>query len=182
MAKRSRKYEDVDFSDLPDTMDLEEFLAVYEERIKGPKKKKRGKKTYTDWEATLLQQITAVGLPAPSMDKRIKRFAPPRKWEADFIWPDYMLMAEVHGGNWGNPIFCNHCKKPVQVRTKDGRLIQMRGGGAHNRGKGFRNNREKTHEAILLGYTVFEFVPEQIESGEALNWLERWFNAFPRGE
>jgi hypothetical protein len=73
-------------------------------------------------------------------------FAKPRKWRADFsIAPD--LLVEVEGGVWAM--------------------------GRHQRPAGFEQDCRKYAAAVLLGYRVLRFTPAMIDSGEALQTIEK---------
>jgi very-short-patch-repair endonuclease len=96
-------------------------------------------------EETLLFQIRAVGLPEPI---RELRFAPPRKWRFDLAWlKQGMVALEVDGGIW----------------------IVSR----HTNPRGYENDCEKLNEALCLGWRVLRVTPGQVNSGEALGWIER---------
>jgi very-short-patch-repair endonuclease len=94
-------------------------------------------------EDILLHQMQLVGLPTP---EREYRFAPPRRYRADFAYPDKKILVEVQGG----------------IYTR----------GAHSRGTGLERDYEKINLAQLLGYKVFQFSRKMIESGEAISILE----------
>jgi hypothetical protein len=70
-----------------------------------------------------------------------------RMWRFDFAWPAHMLAVEVDGGTWA--------------------------GGRHTRGAGFERDCEKVNEAVLRGWRVLRFTTKQVDSGEALAWIER---------
>lgn len=95
-------------------------------------------------ESDLAFAIKAVGLPEPV---REYQFAPPRKWRADFAWPERRLLVECDGGTFT--------------------------GGRHVRGLGFERDAEKSNAANLAGWRVLHFNQRQITSGEALNQIER---------
>jgi very-short-patch-repair endonuclease len=95
-------------------------------------------------EVQLAFQIRAIGLPAPV---REFRFAKPRRWRADFAYPEQMLLIEVEGG----------------VYTR----------GRHLRVNGYENDLEKYNTATLLGYRVLRFSSGQVSSGEAVAMIER---------
>jgi hypothetical protein len=46
-------------------------------------------------------------------------------------------------------------------------------GGRHTRGAGFEVDCEKLNEAVLLGYRVLRVTTKHVESGDALEWIER---------
>ena len=68
------------------------------------------------------------------------RFDPERRWRFDFAWPEYFIAVEVDGGAWTR--------------------------GRHTRGKGFIADCEKLNAAVLAGWKVLRFTPQQIERGE----------------
>jgi hypothetical protein len=74
-------------------------------------------------------------------------FATPRKWRADYCWPDEKIIIEREGGLW-----------------KQGR---------HTRALGFEADCVKYAEATLRGYCVFRASPEQLKNGVALDWVKR---------
>ena len=98
----------------------------------------------SDLEDLLAQQMQFVGLPTP---EREYRFAPPRRYRADFAYPERKILVEVQGG----------------IYTR----------GAHSRGIGLERDYEKLNLAQLLGYKVFQFSRKMIESGEAISILEK---------
>jgi len=95
-------------------------------------------------EAELLGQIRLCGLPEPVPQWR---FAYPRRWLADFAYPDHMLLIEVEGG----------------IYT----------GGRHVRAVGFRQDCRKYNRAVELGLRVLRFTADMVRSGEALALIER---------
>ena len=98
----------------------------------------------SDLEDTLLHQMQLVGLPTP---EREYRFAPPRRYRADFAYPEQKILVEVQGG----------------IYTR----------GAHSRGTGLERDYEKINLAQLNGFMVFQFSRKMIESGEAITVLEK---------
>ncbi|MEM6486499.1 MAG: hypothetical protein AAF662_16140 [Pseudomonadota bacterium] len=68
-----------------------------------------------------------------------------KNWLFDFAWPDAWLAVEVEGGGW----------------------IQ----GRHNRGKGFRDDMEKYHHAMEIGWTVYRCDGSLIRSGRAVELI-----------
>ncbi len=92
-------------------------------------------------EELLAWQLRAVGIPF----QREFRFAPPRKWRADFII-SLRLLVEVDGGSWT--------------------------GGRHTSGAGFEKDCEKQSAAAIAGYRVIRVTPAMVEDGRALKWIE----------
>jgi very-short-patch-repair endonuclease len=91
-------------------------------------------------------QLKAVGV----MFDRECRFDPSRRWRADFVIPSMHkspLLIEIDGGTWT--------------------------GGRHVTGSGHASDAEKRNAAVLLGYRPLTFSPAQVESGEALQTIEK---------
>ena len=102
----------------------------------------------SELEALLLAQLRIAGLPEPVQQFR---FHPTRRWRADFCFPDAMLLVEVDGATWAR--------------------------GRHTRGRGYEGDAEKGNAAQLLGWRVFRFTRNQIESGYAVNTIEKALEA-----
>lgn len=94
--------------------------------------------------------IPSIGLPSPV---REYHFNPNKKWKVcrriDFFWPDYKLALEIEGGAW----------------TKKG----------HTNGVNFIKDMEKYNELEIQGIGLLRVTPGQVESGYALQVVERWF-------
>ena len=69
------------------------------------------------------------------------RFAPPRRWRFDLAFPDRKLAIEIEGGAFTR--------------------------GRHTRGAGFVKDMEKYNAAVLLGWRVLRFTPDQVLDGTA---------------
>ena len=95
-------------------------------------------------ERAMLWQIKVTGLPEPSTEFR---FHPTRKFRFDLAWESAKLAVEIEGG-----VFV---------------------AGRHSRGASFTADCEKYAEALCLGWKVLRVTPAQIESGQALEWIER---------
>ncbi len=102
----------------------------------------RAPKSYL--ENMLLNQIRYLRLPEP---EREFRFAPLRRFRADFAYPGHKILIECEGGTWIN--------------------------GRHNRAAGFEKDCEKYNLAAELGYLVLRYTRRQIESWEAVNQIRR---------
>ena len=97
-------------------------------------------------ELLLAVQLEQAGIPYV----REYRFAPPRRWRADFLvmpttalgYYDPGVLIEIDGGSWV--------------------------AGRHTRGKGFEAYMDKLNAAALLGYRVLRFTPAMVEDGRAL--------------
>ena len=97
-------------------------------------------------EDLLAFQLRAVGI---TFEREV-RFAPPRRWRADFL---------------------------IHTRDGSGLLIEIDGGafsgGRHTTGDGFRRDIEKSNAAVLAGWRVLHFLPEHVTDGVALATIER---------
>lgn len=71
------------------------------------------------------------------------RFAPPRKWRADFAFVAERLLVEIEGG--------------VHLM------------GRHQRPKGFQDDCIKYNAATLAGYRVLRFTAADVKSGAAIS-------------
>ena len=65
------------------------------------------------------------------------RFHPTRRWRFDFAHPLYKIAVEIEGGIW------------VGV------------GGRHNRASGFLKDMEKYNQAVICGWQLLRFTPDQ---------------------
>jgi hypothetical protein len=79
-----------------------------------------------------------------------------RLWRLDYAWPDKLVAVEVEGGAF------------------------VRGGGGHNRGRGFLEDMEKYNAACMLGWRVFRYPPEMLAA--AVADIERAIFGFSRGQ
>ena len=96
-------------------------------------------------EEMLISHIKAIKLPEPV---REFRFHDTRKWRLDIAWPDHKIAVEIQGGIWQGV------------------------NGGHTSGTGRTRDMEKGNAARLLGWSVYEFSPDMIKSGDAINTLE----------
>jgi very-short-patch-repair endonuclease len=99
-------------------------------------------------ELLLAEQLRQAGIPFESEF----RFAPPRRWRADFQvrfsgLPTGKLLVEIDGGGYV--------------------------AGRHSRGKGMEDDCEKMSAAAILGYRVIRATPRQVENGTALSWIRQ---------
>ena len=89
-------------------------------------------------------EFQVAGLPRPAEEYR---FARPRLWRFDFAWLDERIAVEYEGGTW-------------------------RAGGRHTTGKGFRDDCIKYNAAAALGWRVYRFTADMVESGQMRIFLE----------
>ena len=94
-------------------------------------------------ESLLAQQLALSRIPGWQTQYR---FLPPRRFRADFAWPQARLLVEVDGGGWMT--------------------------GRHHRGPGYRGDRVRDALAMIADWRVLRVTPEQVASGEALGWIK----------
>lgn len=92
-------------------------------------------------------QVKAMKLPAPL---RFYKFAMSmgRKFEADFCFLDHKLIVEINGGLWMK-------------------------GGAHSMPTHIERDMVKHQHAVLLGFWMMAFTPDDVFSGHAVAWTEK---------
>jgi len=120
--------------------------------MKASKNKPKPKKDYD--KIYRLFEISIVGSGLPTATREF-HFNPEKRWKRcrriDFCWPAYKLALEIEGGAW----------------TKKG----------HTNGVNFIADMEKYNELAFSGFFLLRVTPEQVEKGEALELLERWFKS-----
>lgn len=99
-------------------------------------------------EEKLLAQIDAAGLPRPHRQHKLHVEGRRNPFRFDFAWPYLKLAVEVQGGTW-----------------------QKKGG--HTTGTGYERDCVKANEAALQGWLLLRVTGEQIETGQAMAWIER---------
>ena len=92
----------------------------------------------------------AAGLPKPIAEFKFA-IVLGRKWSFDWCWPAHMLALEIDGGGF------------VQ--------------GRHHRYAGYAEDCIKLASAVLLGWRVLRFTPQQVADGTALDFLARILKA-----
>ena len=109
----------------------------------------------------LLLHIRAVDLPEPKCEYRFAAAlvgdgkglrsrldaAGLQDWRFDIAYPDQQIAVECEGGTWS--------------------------GGRHTRGKGYESDCRKYNRATALGWRVYRFTSGMVESGEAIQTLQR---------
>ncbi len=91
--------------------------------------------------------LQAHGIPLPQTEFE---FAPPRKFRADYCWPDAMLIVEREGG-----IFS-----------------RGRAGMAHAMPTAILRDMERSNLAQLAGYVYLRYTPRELESGAVVPVLK----------
>jgi hypothetical protein len=89
------------------------------------------------------------------------RFAPGRKFRADFGWPNAGIVLEIEGGAW------------MTTKIDADGTIQI--GGRHVQGRGFEADALKYNEATALGLRILRFTPQQFDRipAQCLDLIER---------
>lgn len=98
-------------------------------------------------ESQLAYMIRCVGLPEPKTQYRLPE-VPERRHLWDFAWPCERLLVDVQGAIW----------------------VDHKG---HNSGAGVTRDCTKLNLATLAGYRCLFVTSNQIDSGEAVQWIER---------
>lgn len=104
-------------------------------------------------ELLLEAQLQQAGIPF----EREYRFAPPRRWRADF-----------RVGTYYGHLF-HHSHDPLLVEIDGGGYVA----GRHSRGAGMEKDAEKQSAAAILGYRVIRATPRQVEDGRCLSWIRQ---------
>lgn len=107
-----------------------------------------------DLETTFALMLQDTGIPEPT---RQYRFCPGRRWAFDFCWPAERIAVEVEGGIW--------------LQTNNG---YSKG---HANPKRFISDCEKYNQAACDGWRVLRVTAEHIDSGQAVQWLQRMLAA-----
>ena len=110
-------------------------------------------------EETLAVQLEQAGIPF----EREYRFAPPRRWRADFAIQTRPLAFTLTA--WGNTEQPRH--PAILVEIDGGGYVA----GRHSRGRGMERDAEKQSAAAILGYRVIRATPSQVNEGIALGWI-----------
>jgi very-short-patch-repair endonuclease len=118
--------------------------ALFKVRRKVPKKLTQKLETLGP-EDYLAEQLDVREIPY----ERQFKFNPRRQVRADFLIKGTRLLVEVDGGTW------------------------MKEKKAHNSGEGYVYDRVRDAEALLLGYVVLRVVPRQVNSYQALQWIQQ---------
>ncbi len=108
----------------------------------------RAAKVGSDLEQTLLTQIRIDGLPEPTLQFR---FCEGRRFAFDIAWPDRMVACEAEGGVYNS--------------------------GWHQSIERYTSDCEKYSLAAIAGWRVIRATGGQIETGQALRWIEQALGA-----
>jgi hypothetical protein len=90
-------------------------------------------KKASKYQDQLFPLLKASNCPIPVLEYK---FHPDRKWRFDFAWVKEKIAVEIEGGCWIK--------------------------GRHNRGTGFIGDMSKYNNAVLLGWKVLRYTPQQI--------------------
>ena len=104
-------------------------------------------------EHLLSVQLEQAGIPF----EREYRFAPPRRWRADFfvfgplpveyLYQELPILVEIDGGTWIS--------------------------GRHNRGSSIAKDFEKGAAAAIKGFRVIHCTTEQVNDGTCFSWIQQ---------
>jgi len=115
-------------------------------------------------EEKLFFQLTIAGLPEPVKEHV---FFEGRRWRFDFCWPDLMIAVECEG------IIYNHYRPGVRVGGRQaGKTSQIKK-SRHQTAAGYSKDCEKYNAAAEDGWLVLRYTQKHINSGEALQQIER---------
>jgi very-short-patch-repair endonuclease len=95
-------------------------------------------------ESIVLHLARDAGLPAPVFEYR---FHPPRRFRFDICWPAARVAIEQEGGVWS--------------------------AGRHVRPQGYLRDLEKYNLAVVDGWRVLRYTPEQIRAGLWVDAVQR---------
>ena len=125
-------------------------IAEYKKMVKATRSKGRstrlnvkGEKVPNEFEAKLARELKTLKI---KFEQEFY-FHPDRKWRADFHLIDKKILVEIEGGIWS--------------------------GGRHTRGKGYLGDMEKYNAATMMGFQVIRFSTDQVESGHAIQQIEK---------
>lgn len=135
-------------------------------------KRAAGSQSQPNYNALFLLQLQATDIPLDVVEQEY-RFHPTRKWRFDFAIPSLKIAIELDGGEAMRTVTCANCgANPARMTTKKGSTV-IRLGGGHHTPDGYRRNREKMNEAVLLGWAVLGASGKQVEDGDAVEWFAR---------
>ena len=120
--------------------------------IKKPKKRKLPAEAQAK---SMVEEAFALHLKALGIGgfKREHYFHDERLWHFDFAWLVERIAVEIEGGTRSNK-------------------------SRHTRHEGFTADCEKYNEATLLGWKVFRFTSQQVNSAYAVDTLQKALNTF----
>ena len=101
------------------------------------------------------------------------RFIVDRRFRFDFAFLDIKLAVECEGGLFIRQVRCNNCGNLVMRKLKSGKMVKVFAGGRHNTGSGAIKDMEKYNLAVQMGWLVLRYNKAMIDSGEAINQIER---------
>jgi hypothetical protein len=93
--------------------------------------------------------LRAHGLPLPEVEVR---FHPTRRWRADYLWREALVIVEREGGLFS---------RNLQAQRAHGAPVHI------------LRDMEKSNAAQLLGYVYLRYTPTQLDSGAALDDVTR---------
>ena len=103
-------------------------------------------------------QAKEAGWPKP---EREVRFAPPRRWRADYYW--HARVIEF------SPFRNTETACDVALEIEGGIWTK----GRHTRGKGYLADMEKYNTMTAMGVRLIRLTPSQVCAGELTAWLRK---------
>lgn len=104
----------------------------------------------SELELVFAQQVKEYELPEPEFDTR---FHPTRRWRADFLWRDQMVIVELEGGTY------THGKRGKKSR--------------HLTPTGFEADCVKYNAATEMGYSVYRYTSRMVLDERAIKQIRR---------
>jgi hypothetical protein len=113
--------------------------------------REKNKALENEFSGQIAQRILAGLRPWPHLGKNARpvpqyAFHPKRKWRYDYAWPNHRLLIDIDGGTYSS--------------------------GAHARGGGIENDREKDAAAVVAGWRVLRVTAKQVKAQRAVAWVE----------
>lgn len=87
-----------------------------------------------------------------------------RRFRADYVVGNTII--EINGGQWGVPVTCDKCGRPVEAQGNGRKFRVMSMGGRHNRAGSYENDLEKLNLAARNGFRVFQYTYEMLRDGK----------------
>jgi len=106
-------------------------------------------------EELFAQHCRQFCLPPPERQLRFAAAAMGKQWRFDFAWREYHVAVEIQG---------------VVVRRIGDKIYTM---GGHADVKGMRNDHAKHNAAILLGWSVLQFLQDDVKPRRAIETTMR---------
>lgn len=88
-----------------------------------------------------------------------------RMFRADYLVNHVII--EINGGQWGIPVTCDKCGKPVERKGVNGKKWRvMSQGGRHTRAGSYEEDLRKLNLAASNGFLYMQFTYEMLRDGD----------------